>query len=118
MLSGQKRQPARRTARTRRSTPHAVVLDGGFVRCVLLERYNEALMPMYQLLENLGAEYLVPHRGELPLQPARTRQARTLAETCVCDEYGRFLHFLKPDGGVATSADLKRGAECWELALA
>ena len=67
-------------------------------------------MPGYQLLENLGAEHLVPHRGELPPQSVRTRPAHSLAEICVCDEYGRFLHFLKPDGSAATSADLKRDA--------
>ena len=75
-------------------------------------------MPGYQLLENLGAEHLVPHRGELRPRPARTRPERRLAEICVCNEYGRFLHFLKPDGSAATSADLKRDAECWELAFA
>ena len=85
---------------------------------VPLTGHGVTLMPGYQLLDNLGAEHLVPRRGELPPQPARARPARSLAEICVRDEYGRFLHFLKPDGSAATSADLKRDAECWELAFA
>ena len=85
---------------------------------VPLTGHGVTLMPGYQLLENLGAEHLVPRGGELPPLPARTRPARSLAEICVCDEYGRFLHFLKPDGSAATSGDLKRDAECWELAFA
>ena len=60
---------------------------------VLLTGHGVTLLPGYQLLENLGEEHLVPRRGELPLHPARTRPARSLAEVCVCDEYGRFLHF-------------------------
>ena len=85
---------------------------------VPLTGHSVTLMPEYQLLQNFGAEHLVPRGGELPEQPARTRPARTLGDICVCDKYGQFLHFLKPDGGVATSADLKRDAACWELAFA
>ena len=85
---------------------------------VPLTGHGVTLMPGYQLLENLGAEYLVPHRGELPLQTVQTRSARRLADISVWDENGRFLYFRKLDGSVAVSADLQRDAVCWELAFA
>ena len=78
------------------------------------------LMPGYQLLENLGTDYVVPHRCELPAQPdgRAAAHAPSLAQICVCDEYGRFLHVQRPDGSAATTADLERDAERWELAFA
>ena len=85
---------------------------------VPLTGHGVALMPGYKLLENLGAEHLVPHRGELPPDLARACPARSLAEICVFDNYGRFLHVLQPDGNAATSADLERDGERWELVLA
>ena len=51
---------------------------------VPLTGHGVTLMPGYQLLENLGAEHLVPHRGELRPDLARACPARSLAENCVC----------------------------------
>ena len=70
---------------------------------VPLTGHGVTLMPGYQLLEHLGTDYLVPHRGELPAQP---------------DDHGRFLNSQWPDGNAATAEDLTRDAERWELAFA
>ena len=78
------------------------------------------LRPGYQLLGNLGTDYLAPHRGELPAQPdgCGTTHAPSLAQICVCDDGARFRHVQGPDGITHTSADLIRDAERWELASA